>query len=52
MTRERRFEILENVKEWQRVNNNMRIKTCFFALYDNRTITGTELDYLLDWMNL
>jgi len=52
MTRERRFEILEQVKEWQKVNSNMRIKDCFFALYDDRMITGTELDYLIDWMSL
>ena len=30
----------------------MRIKDCFFALYDDRMITGTELDYLIDWMTL
>ena len=52
MTRERRFEILDEVKEWQAVNSNMRIKDCFFSLYDNKDISGPELDYLMDWMTL
>jgi len=52
MTRERRFEILEHVKQWQSDNSNMRIKDSFFALYDDKVITGIELDYLMDWMAL
>lgn len=52
MTRDRRFEILEQVKEWQSVNSNMRIKDSLFALYDDKMITGNELDYLMDWMTL
>ena len=52
MTRDRRFEVLEHVKQWQAVNHNMRVKDCFFALYDDRMISGIELEYLMDWMEL
>ena len=37
MTRERRFEKLEQIKEWQKVSSNMRIKDCYFTLYDDRS---------------
>ena len=52
MTRERRFQILEQCKEWQILFPDMSIKDCFFALYDDRMITGKELDYLMDWMTI
>ena len=52
MTRERRFEILGYVKEWQNQFNDMSIKDCFFALYDDRMISGAELEYLIDWMTI
>ena len=52
MTRERRFEILGYCKDWQETINTMSLKDCFFALYDDRMITGNELDYLMDWMTI
>lgn len=52
MIRERRFEILEQCKEWQNLFPDMSVKDCFFALYDDRMMTGKELDYIMDWMTL
>ena len=52
MTRDRRFEILELSKAWQNEFDNMTIKDSFFALYDDRLISGIELEYLIDWMTL
>ena len=52
MTRDRRFEILGYCKDWQDLFNDMTLKDCFFALYDDRMIKATELDYLIDWMTL
>ena len=52
MERLRRLEILEYCKDWQNTFNEMSIKDCFFALYDDNMITGNELDYLMDWMTL
>lgn len=53
MTRERRFEVIEQIKELQKVDNNMNIRDCIFSLYyDKRKINGKELDYLMDWMTL
>ena len=52
MERIRRFEILDYCKEWQNTFPDMSNKDCFFALYDDRMITGRELDYLMDWMTL
>lgn len=52
MDRLRRFEILDQCKEWQGNFPNMSIKDCFFALYNDRMITGKELDHLTDWMTL
>ena len=52
MTRERRFEILDLVKDTQEVQPEFDYKDCFFSLYDNNDITGIELDYLIDWMEL
>ncbi len=52
MTRVRRFEILELTKVWQNEFPDMSIKDCLFALYGDRDILGSELDYLIDWMTL
>ena len=52
MTRDRRFEILEYCKDWQNMFSDMTLKDCFFALYDDRMIKASELDYLIDWMTL
>jgi len=52
MDRQRRLEILNKCKVWQNTFSDMSIKDCFFALYDDRDITGKELDYLMDWMTL
>lgn len=52
MTRERRFEILGYVKDWQNQFNDMSNKDCFFALYDDHVINGAELEYLIDWMTI
>ena len=52
MTRERRFQILGQCKEWQILFPDMSIKDCFFALYDDRMMTGKEIDYLMDWMTI
>jgi len=52
MTRERRFEILGYCKDWANEFPQMSYKDCFFALYDDKMITGKELDYLMDWMTI
>ena len=52
MDRLRKLEILEYCKDWQNEFNDMSLKDCFFALYDDRIISGKELDYLIDWMTL
>ena len=52
MTRNRRFEILGYCKDWQKLFPDMTYKDCFFTLYDDRMITGRELDYLMDWITL
>jgi len=51
MIKERRFEVLRLAKEWQNEFPEMTIKDCFFALYDDRDISATELDFLIDWMD-
>lgn len=48
----RRKEILSYCKDWQGLFPDMSIKDCFFACYDDRMISGKELDYLIDWMTL
>lgn len=52
MTTIRRRAILSMVKDWQEINPTMSFKECFFLLYDDKMITGAELDYLMDWMTL
>mgnify|MGYP000895381901 FL=1 len=52
MDRLRRLEILSYCKDWQDTFNDMTIKDCFFSLYDDRMISGKELDYLIEWMTL
>ncbi len=52
MFRLRRLEILGYCKEWQNTFPEMGLRDCFFALYDDKMITGKELDYLMDWMTL
>ncbi len=47
-----RLQILGYCKDWQNTFSDMSIKDCFFALYDDRMISGKELDYLIDWMTL
>ncbi len=48
MTRDRRKDIINLVSEIQDVHTEFSIKDCFFVLYDDKTITGAELDYLMD----
>ena len=52
MTREKRFEILEQCKELQNLFPDMSIKNCFLALRDNEVITVKELNYLIEWMTI
>ena len=52
MTRERRFEILDQIKEWQTVNSDISAIECMYQLYNDNMITPNELDYLIDWMTL
>ena len=52
MTRGRRFEVLDLVKDTQEVHAEFSYKDCFFSLYDNKDITIQELDYLIDWMTI
>ena len=52
MTRERRLQIVEQIKDVQEVHPEFSVKDSFFVLYDNEDISGTELDYLMDWMTL
>lgn len=50
MTRERRFEVLELSKIWSDEFPDLSWKECFFTLYNDRDISRTELDYLMDWI--
>ena len=52
MTRLRRLEILEYCKDWQNQFPDMSLKDCFFTIYDDKMMTGKELDYLMNWMTL
>jgi len=52
MTPIRRRNILSLCQDWQGEFQDMSIKDCFFALYDDKDITGKELEYLIDWMTL
>ena len=52
MDKLRRLQILGYCKDLQNTFSDMSIKDCFFALYDDRMISGKELDYLIDWMTL
>jgi len=52
MTTIQRRNILSMCKDIQDVHPEFSIKDCFFLLYDNKDITGPELDYLIDWMTL
>ena len=52
MYRTRRLEILDYCKDWQDTFNDMSLKDCFFALYDDKMISSKEMDYLIDWMTL
>lgn len=52
MNRDRRFEILDQIKEWQKVNSNMNLKDCLYTLYNDQMITPNELEYLIDWIEL
>ena len=52
MERTRRFEILKQCKDWQNIFPDMSIKDCLFTLYNDRDITSSELDYLMEWMTI
>lgn len=48
ITRERVLQIKGYIREWQDRFNNMDNKDCLFALYDDRMISGLELDIMMD----
>jgi len=51
MTQERKKEIVGFIFEWQKLFNNLSYKQALFALYDDKMITGEELDltmYLIE----
>ena len=47
MTDERKKEIGFYIAEWQDTFDNMSYKQALFALYDDRMITGEELERLM-----
>lgn len=47
MTQERKKEIVGLIFEWQELFDNLSYKQALFALYDDKMITGEELDELI-----
>lgn len=47
MKQKRKEEIFSQIFEWQNVNNSITYREALFALYDDRMITGKELDKLM-----
>lgn len=47
MKQERKKEIVGLIFEWQELFDNLSYKQALFALYDDRMITGKELDQLM-----
>ena len=52
MTPIRRRNILSMCKDIQEAIPQASIKDCFFTLYDDKDITGEELEYLIEWMTI
>ncbi len=48
MTIERQQEIAIQVEAWKEIESTMSTRQALFALYDDRMITGPELDQLMD----
>ena len=48
ITRERIKEIKGYMREWQDLFDNISNKQALFALYDDRMISGLELDIMMD----
>lgn len=47
MTTERKKEIVSQVFEWQLKFSSISYKDALFALYDDKMITGQELEILI-----
>ena len=47
MNQERKKEIVGFIFEWQELFNSLSYKEALFALYDDKMITGKELDQLM-----
>ncbi len=52
MSEERFNEIKDMYWTWKETNDDMVGQEIFFALYDDRMISGVELDILMDQINL
>ena len=47
MNTKRKEQIVSQIFEWQKINDSISYKDALFALYDDRMITGKELDKLM-----
>ena len=47
MNTKRKEQIVSQILEWQKISNSISYKDALFALYDDRMITGKELDELM-----
>lgn len=47
MNTKRKEQIVSQIFEWQKISNSISYKDALFALYDDRMITGKELDELM-----
>ena len=47
MNTKRKEQIVSQIFEWQKISNSISYKDALFALYDDRMITGKELDQLM-----
>jgi hypothetical protein len=47
MKKNRKEQIVSQIFEWQKINSSISYKDALFALYDDRMITGKELDELM-----
>jgi hypothetical protein len=52
MNRDRRREILEICRDWQDLDATMSLKDCFFRVYDDRMMTASELESIIEWMTI
>ena len=52
MDRQRRIEIVNQCRDWQDLDATMSLKDCFFRVYDDRMMTASELESIIEWMTI